>query len=394
MSGTLGQEQPRLWTGTFIALTCINFCSALVFYLLTVILTEYAVVTYDASYSEGGLTVTCYVIAAMVTRVVLGSRIDVWGVKKSLFIGFAINLIAAVLYVPQFGFGALLAIRVLNGIGFGLGSSAAAASAALIIPASRRGEGIGYFSMAQALATGVGPFVAIMLIGAPGGYLTLFIFTVVVSAVPVVAILPLKLPKPNPQAVAPSFNPLSMIEIKILPVCMCAMLALVCYSSLVSFLTLFAAERQLTDAAGLFFVVYALVILISRPPVGRRVDKKGENSIAYISLSVLVIAFVLLAFSYNAPTLLVAAGCAGFGIGVTQSTIQTAINRMTPSESLGRANATFMMTLDMGSGVGPILIGSVIPIIGYQSTYLGIACVALLAVVIYHIVHGRKQQKR
>ena len=44
---------------------------------------------------------------------------------------------------------------------------------------------------------------------------------------------------------------------------------------------MYASEVGLGDAVSLYFVVYALVILLSRPPVGRRVDRKGENSVIY-----------------------------------------------------------------------------------------------------------------
>jgi len=145
----------RLWTRTFIVLMGVNFCSALSFYLVMVKITEFAVDTYGVAPSVAGLLISVYVIAALLTRLFFGGRIDAWGVKRSLVIGSAVNAAAMLLYLVPMGFVPLLAVRIAHGFGFAIMSGSAAAGAALVIPRARYGEGIGYFSMMQALATGV-----------------------------------------------------------------------------------------------------------------------------------------------------------------------------------------------------------------------------------------------
>ena len=108
----------------------------------------------------------------------------------------------------------------------------------------------------------------------------------------------------------------------------------------------------------------------------------------------LAVGFVLLALADNAVLLLVSAAFIGFGIGATQSIVQAVIARDTPSDELGKANSTFFMSMDLGSGVGPIIIGAVIPAIGYSGSYFVLAGVALVAGALYHVVHGRKQPLR
>jgi len=150
----------------------------------------------------------------------------------------------------------------------------------------------------------------------------------------------------------------------------------------------------LSDAVSLYFVVYAIVILVSRPPVGRRVDRKGENSTIYYCFASLVVGFVALAFAVNGAVLLASAAFAGFGIGATQSIVQAVIVRDTPPTEMGKANSTFFMSMDLGSGVGPVLIGAVIPVIGYSASYLVLAVIAAFAAVLYHFVHGKAHQRK
>ena len=90
--------------------------------------------------------------------------------------------------------------------------------------------------------------------------------------------------------------------------------------------------------------------------------------------------------------LLASAAFAGFGIGATQSIVQAVIARDTPPDEMGKANSTFFMSMDLGSGVGPVAIGAVIPLIGYSGSYLVLAVLAALAGVLYRAVHGKKSR--
>ena len=386
-------EQQRLWTRTFIALMGVNLCSALSFYLITVKITEFAVDEYAVPQSLGAMTVTSYVIAALLTRLLFGGRIDKWGVKRSLAIGSAVNAVALVLYLFPAGFAPLIAVRVLHGFAFALMSGSAAAGAALIIPRDRYGEGIGYFSMMQALGTGIGPFIAILVTNLFGSYMAMFYVAAAIGILAVVSIPLISIPAPDAEHIQAKHiharGISSLVQTAIVPLVSCLFLVYMGYSGILTFVTSYADWRGLSDAVSLYFVVYAVVVLISRPPVGRRVDRKGENSTIYFCFAALVAAFVVLAFAVNGAMLLVSAALAGFGIGATQSIVQAVIARETPPAEMGRANSTFLMALDLGSGVGPIVIGAIIPVIGYSGSYLFLAVCSVLAAIVYHFAHGR-----
>lgn len=388
--------QSKLWTKSFIMLMGVNFCSALSFYLIMVKITEYAVERYEVVQSVAALTVSVYVIAALLTRLFFGRRIDQWGVKRSLAIGSAINAVCMALYLVPMGFWPLMAVRVVHGFGFALMSGSAAAGAALIIPRDRYGEGIGYFSMMQALATGVGPFVAILITSLLGGYEPMFAAATVIALIALVSVVLVKIPPADATHIeAHHLNAKkgigALIQLSVVPLASTLFLVYLGYSGILSFVTSYADYRGLTGAVSLYFVVYAAVILVSRPPVGRRVDRKGENSIIYFCFASLVVGFIVLAFAVNGALLLASAAFVGFGIGATQSIVQAVIARDTPAEEMGKANSTFFMSMDLGSGVGPVLIGAVIPVAGYSASYLLLAALSAIAAVLYHVVHGRKQ---
>ena len=396
-------EHEKLWTRTFIVLMGVNFCSALSFYLTMVKITEFAMDTYGVTHSIGGLMITAYVISALLTRLFFGGRIDSLGVKRSLAIGTSINAISMLLYLVPMSFPALMAVRIIHGFAFAIMSGSAAAGAALVIPRERYGEGIGYFSMMQALATGVGPFVAILLTNLFNSYVGMFACAAAIAVIAVLSLFLLEIPhivkdeEPElpetggAQHMHVKRGISSLIQLSVVPLASVLFLCYLGYSGILSFVTLYAEERGLSDAVSLYFVIYAIVILISRPPVGRRVDRTGENSIIYWCSASLTIGLIILALAFNGPLLLLSAAFVGFGIGATQSIVQAVIARDTPQNELGKANSTFFMSMDLGSGIGPIIIGAIIPFIGYSGSYIVLAFCAAFAAVVYHFAHGKRQ---
>ena len=134
-------------------------------------------------------------------------------------------------------------------------------------------------------------------------------------------------------------------------------------------------------------------MILTRPRVGKYVDAHGPKSMIHLSLALLAVGFLFMAadafvcaqFGELAAgvVLLVAAALTGFGIGNTQSVIQTIIAMNTPQENLGKANSTFFLGLDAGSGIGPVIIGLAIPFTGYPGIYLVLAFVAVGALLLY-----------
>ena len=393
----------KLWSRTFIVLMGVNFCSALSFYLIMVKITEFAMDTYGVPHSVAGLAITAYVIAALFTRLVFGGKIDEWGVKRALFVGSAVNAACMALYLVPLPFAALMAVRAVHGFGFAIMSGSAAAGAALVIPRDRYGEGIGYFSMMQALATGIGPFVAILITNLFEGYTAMFAVATVAAVLALASLALLRIPAPTHHAshgeshgggegphAAERPKRAQLVQWSVVPLASVLFLCYLGYAGILSFVTLCAEERGLVDAVTLYFVVYAIVILITRPPVGLYVDRKGERTIVFWCLASLAAGMVMLAFASNGVLLLASAALVGFGIGATQSITQAIIARDTPPAELGRANSTFFMSMDLGSGVGPVAIGALIPFIGYSGSYLVLAGVAVLAAVVYYFGHVRK----
>lgn len=166
-----------------------------------------------------------------------------------------------------------------------------------------------------------------------------------------------------------------------------------CYSSTLSFLTPYAKQIHLIGAASFFFVAYSIAIVISRPFTGRLFDSKGENITMYPAFIILSIGMLLLSQVHHALPLLLAGAFIGFGVGVVQSCGLAIAVKLTPQKRLGLANSTFYIFIDLGLGIGPVILGMFIPFSGYRVMDLGLAFISFLCAFLNHLLHGRRAKE-
>ncbi len=146
------------------------------------------------------------------------------------------------------------------------------------------------------------------------------------------------------------------------------------------------------ETASFFFLVYAIFILISRPFTGRLLDRKGDNIVIYPALLLFVIGLVMLNQAYQGWTLLLAGALIGLGFGTLSSCCQAIAINQSPQHRVGLATSTFFIFMDSGVGIGPFLLGFIIPIVGFRGLYLTLAVVVFASIFLYYVLHGRKKQ--
>jgi predicted MFS family arabinose efflux permease len=301
----------------------------------------------------------------------------------------------------KFDVGMLLLVRFMHGFMMGMASTVLGTIIAQILPPTRRGEGIGYYSMSSTLGTAIGPFLAIWMM-LHIGYNAIFIVSSIIAVSCLVVALLIQVPNLPQQN-----NPLDLsvpvekpswisqfVEHKALPISFIMLLASICYSGVLSFINFYAKEIDLVETASFFFLMYAIAILISRPFTGPLMDRKGENIIMYPAFIIMAIALVLLSQVQSSFMLLVCAGLLGFGYGNIQSVCQTVAVKSASIERMGFATSTFFIFLDAGLGFGPYFIGQALDYIDYSQLYFYSAMCVLACIVIYYLLHGRKASKR
>ncbi|MDU2111768.1 MAG: MFS transporter, partial [Clostridiales bacterium] len=286
----------KLWTKNFIILSLLNFLLTLIFFMLNTTIVLYAVETFKASPSIGGLVSGAFIIGTLVSRLFIGNLINAKNSKKILLIGLILFTLGTSLYFIKRGITFLILTRFLHGITSGISSTVIGAIIAIIIPKSRKGEGVSYFSLSTALATALGPFIGLSL-SQNAGFKTIFVFCLIVSIVTCVISLFFnnsKLIISESKNSKKEFRISNFIEIKALPISLIMFISSLCFSSVLSYINLFAIDNHLESTANLFFIVYAIAVLFTRPLTGKILDKKGANYIIYPALILFSLSLILL----------------------------------------------------------------------------------------------------
>lgn len=397
----MSTEAP-LWTRNFILVSLINFQLVLTFYLLVVVIVGYAMAELGATTAQAGLVSGLFIVGTLIGRLLVGKFLTRFGHRNTMLFGLVGFLIFSAMYFIQFQVGALLFVRFMHGFMMGIASTVFGTIIAQILPPSRRGEGIGYFSMSSTLGTAIGPFLAIWLM-LHVGYHAIFGLSSAIAVSCFIVALFIQVPQiaSNSQSSSqkldigkPSFIS-QFIELKALPISIVMLLASLLYSGVLSFINFYAKEIDLVEAASFFFLMYAIAILLSRPITGPLMDRKGANVIMYPAFIIMALALYLLSTAQTSIMLLVCAGLLGLGYGNIQSICQTVAVKSTSLERMGFATSTFFIFLDAGLGFGPYFIGMSLDYIQYQELYFYSAIGALVCIVIYYLLHGRQstQQK-
>jgi MFS family permease len=184
----------------------------------------------------------------------------------------------------------------------------------------------------------------------------------------------------------------NFIEPKALPISFIVLTMTFCFSSVLSYINLYAIELDLVDAASFFFIVYTISVLVSRPFTGRLMDSIGANYVMYPAFFVFGAGMLLLSTANSAVPFLMAGALIGLGFGNISSISQTIAVTVVAPHRMGLATATFFIFFDIGNGFGPSLLGLVIPVTGYPTMYaiLGIAVIAMS--FLYYLLYGKKER--
>lgn len=379
------QESVTLLTKDFILITIINL---LIFFGFQMLMPTFPVYIKKLGGEDSivGLVAGIFTVSSLAARLLSGMALDRIGRRGVFLVGLGIFTLAVLSYNWLPTIGLILTFRLIHGLGWGASSTASSTIASDSIPQERFGEGMGYFSLASSLPIAIAPAVGLFIIS-NYSFNILFFVSAALAALGFLLSLALKYRKiemhEQPKAKAAFFDK-SAIRPSIV-----IFFITVSYGTVVSFLPLYAAQEGIQNI-GLFFTVYALALLISRPVFGRISDRLGYNFAIIPGLICVLITMVLLSQSSIMPMFLITAFIYGIGFGAVVSSLQAmAVVNSTPNRR-GAANATFFTGFDSGIGLGAIIFGAVASAVGYSRMYLWAVVPVVLAFILYFAVANNK----
>ena len=387
-------QNTKLWSKDFIALVMTNGLLFASFHFLLPTLPMYAD-HLGATGTEIGLIGGIFGFSAIFIRLFTDIGVRVLGKKNSLYAGLFLSILATMSYFIFDSIDAIILARVVHGFGFGLSTTFATAIAADVIPAARRGEGVGYLGLGSTAAMALAPALGLsMLLDLGPG--VLFTFSAVMSLLAIGTAKVCSETETVPALPVPAVH--SSVHNRLFEAgtgvpAVLTILFGAAYGSVNTFIAMLANETGIGHA-GLFFVIGTLFIFISRPFGGRLFDRKGPFFVILPGSIFFIVALVLIFMATSLPLLLLASVFYGFGGGLLLPALMTWMLNMVQADRRSAAGATFYNMLDIGTSSGLILLGSLAGSIGYAAMYRYVAVIMVVFVLFFLLqnhFHRRNQ---
>ncbi|RDW16751.1 MFS transporter [Oceanobacillus chungangensis] len=341
--------------------------------------------------SISGLLFGLFMLFAILTRPLFGKLIDEKSRRLVLIAGGVISAVLSLSYVFAFSIGLLLLFRALHGFGFSATTNASGTIVSDIVPKSKLAEGIGYFGLANTLATAVGPALSLFII-MNFNYNLLFIVS---SFIGFIALFCSFFINYEQKHVEPEHK-LSTIKVKrkltdmiyektALPTALVTIFIFVAMGATLTFIPTYALSLGIEDI-GIYFTVYSFALLFTRIAGGKLADKYGYSFVIIPGLIMMVLSFVILAYATSLPAFLASAGLYGLGLGSVDPTLNAVMIRLCPPDRRGAGNSTLFTAKDIGGGFGAVILGFISLSQGFRSVYLYCALSIIIGLIAYHFI--------
>ena len=385
------QNSLSLWNRAFIFCLFNNLFLFTYYFALLTILPIYIMNDLGGTVQQAGMALTLFLVSSIAIRPFSGMIVERIGKARSVRIAGIIFVVFAFAYLLIESMWSLLLVRFLHGFWFSILTTVNVPIVNDYIPDERKGEGMGYFVMSTNLGVVFGPFLALTLIqfasfrllfAVLAGIVALgYIFTWLIN----IQENTTAKQSPKPQAKGNSSLQLhDIVESKVLAIGFVALLTAFAYSSVMSFITAYAEVKQLLAYTSVFFIVFAISMLLVRPWVGKLYDSKGPSAVIYPSFVFFTIGLVIVSFLNNQWVMWLSAVFMGIGYGSVFPCLQTVAIQSVEKPRMGHAISTFFTLFDVGLAVGSVVMGVLITWMGFQAIYLFCAAMVIVTLVVYH----------
>ncbi len=400
-----------MWNLQYVALMVANIFASFGFYMVNTMLLSYLTGnSVGLTSAVAGVVAGMFSITALISRPFCGIMADrfnkVWLLRAA----------TVFMILGAFGYGLsktlplIVFARVLHGIGFAINSTTLISLVSQYVPQSKLGEGLGYFGLANVIASATAPGFGVVVADLMG---TERVF-LVAGLMCVGEILLLTIVKyPGAKRVrSPKSSSEGKKSIGFRDIIAVEALGYTCVSSMFSFsngivtsyLVLYGKELGIGNIS-LYFTINAVAMFLVRPISGKLMDKKGMYVVAFPGIALTIVSMVLLAsagkFTGGAFAAVMASSVLkALGQGAAQPSLQAASIKKVGRERSGSATSTYYLGGDIGQGVAPMIAGVIVggaatALKGYVISFyltavlLGIAMIGLA--FIYH--YEKKAEK-
>ncbi len=302
----------------------------------------------------GGIMNLC----SLFCRPFVGNLADRISKYHVAFMGSALMAVASAGYVLTPNAAVLLGARIVHGVGFSLCTVCLSTWMSNMLPRDKIGAGMGLYGTMNALSMAISPSIGVFVYQ-HFGYRAAFIIAVAAALATMSIIQFVKdkgMPKTD-ESKKKDKRRLQFVDKKVLPVAIVIALFTIPYYATQSFLVRYTETQGLNVTVGLFFPVYAMVLLVLRLSLAKYFDKLPYGTFVKASSMSALASMVCLTFMEGNLLLFAASVFMAGGYGIMCSVCQSTALLLAGPEKRGLANSTYYVGLDLGMATGPMIGG-------------------------------------
>ncbi len=374
----------------YVLLCANNYFQFMAHFILMATLPIIATNIMGASKEQVGLINGMYLFGALLSRPLMGWLIDRYNKKKVLLYTFVLFIIPFILYFMINSVRLLILLRLLHGLVFGALSTATMTSVTGTLPREHIGEGIGYFAVFMTLGMIVGPLLGLSLL--EYNYHYVYISSIIFATLIFFTIIFLRELNSHGTIKKRIYDVSGLhkyFEPTAIPIGIIAGLTSFSFSSISTFITLYAAELGQLSYAPYFYMAMAITVFFSRPKVGKAFDLHGPNLIIQAALIIFASGLWLVSITTSGIALVLTGILVGLGNGNLFSSLQALVVTVVPASRTGVGISTYFLCFDGCAALGAILLGPLAAVYGFVVMYRIAAGILIFNCFLYYILYQR-----
>jgi predicted MFS family arabinose efflux permease len=341
-----------------------------------------------ADEAAAGLAFGVFAVSALILRPLAGRLADQYG-RLPLLVGGAL-LAAASLAMLAFAqhLPVIIALRLLAGVAEAAFFVAGFAALADLAPPLRMGEALSYNSLGLYLGIAFGPLLGQALVNT-WGFGAAWFGAAALSVL--AAVLSLRVGETRENG-PPERGDRHIIHRPAVPLALGFLTSLVAVGGFIAFASVHAVRVGMQNA-GLALFVYGATVVVCRIVFARVPDRLPSLPLGAAALGAIGLGLTIVAVWPSTAGLLVGAGVAAVGVSFSTPAFFAAIFATASPAQRGVASGTASAAIDLGLGIGPILLGLVAQPFGIPWAFAVGAAVAGLGALWTLSVHARSRRR-
>lgn len=394
-------KKDRLATPSYCFILAANFLLYFGFWLLVPVLPFYLSEIFQASNTTIGIVLSCYTISSLCIRPFSGYLLDTFARKPLYLLAYFTFTLIFAGYMIAGMLTLFIIFRVIHGFSFGMVTVGGNTVVIDIMPSSRRGEGLGYYGLANNIAMSIGPMFGLFLHSGGASYTTIFSYALGSCLLGFFSACAVKTPYKAPV----KRTPVSLdrfILLKGIPAGFSLLLLSIPYGMTTNYVAMYARQIGITAETGFFFTLMAVGMAISRLFSGRLVDKGMITQVIAAGLYLVSFCYFILTacgwlvdwnISIATALFFLVALLLGVGFGTMFPAYNTLFVNLAPNSQRGTATSTYLTSWDVGLGIGMLAGGYIAEISTFRVAYLFGAALTVVSLFYFHFKAGPHFQK-